>query len=134
MALLGHRLSITSLFSQSSEETDDTNYSTEPRRWWIVFEFKEKDRRLPDFRLLHRMLANIKKREDVFVTDFDPTGLIPLSYIFDIVTMTNTDDDILGEAEIVIDNWIMDYYVTGPPFQREKVFGKPGSTVPRTEY
>lgn len=127
------QLSIASLSSMSSDlskDSDSSKGSSEsdhpivvPRRWWIVFEFKESDRQLTDYEIIQKMLTNIKEREDVFVTDFDSTGWIPFSYIFDIVTMTDTDDDILEEASIVVENWLTDFAGNGPPFQREKIFG-----------
>lgn len=63
-------------------------------------------------------MALIKDR-DIYLSDVDPAGYHSLTFAFQVITMTNTDEDILSEAEIVVEDWIENFQ--GLPFSREDV-------------
>lgn len=105
--------------SQRVNDPDD-----EPQRWRVVFMFEKSDARLTNSELLKKMLHCIKTR-DIYLSDVDQAGYHPLTFTFPIVTITDTDEDILDEAEIVVENWIENYRLREirAPFCRQHIFG-----------
>lgn len=104
--------------SDRSSQANDSD-ENEPQKWWVVFMLQMSDDQLTDGELLQKLLALIKDR-DIYLSDVDPAGYHSLTFAFQVITMTNTDEDILSEAEIVVEDWIENFQ--GLPFSREDVF------------
>lgn len=111
----------------STDYSDDERYKffdIEPKKWYVGFMFKRAHAQLTDIELLEKMLHYIKIRDRIYLSDVDDARRHSRTFAFAVVTMTNTDEDILDEAELIVDDWIDNYDKNKPPFNRGDIFGR----------
>lgn len=104
-----------------SGEISEFENLEEPQRWWVIFQFDQSHRQMTEYRILEIMLTQIWYRQ-ILYTVHCPAGMYPLAIAFDIISMTNTEEDILDEAEIIVVHWIMRFEQDGLPFGMDDIF------------
>lgn len=116
-----------------SEEISEFEYLEGPQRWWVIFQFDPSHRHLTEYTILQIMLTQIWYRQ-IFYTVHCPAGMYSHTIAFDIITMTNTEEDILDEAEIIVVHWIMRFEQDGLPFGMDDIFEDWECEVSDSEY